>query len=87
LPQRQSADSDLQAHFSGWEAGEMKGHGYEVTGMLGPKNLRGEYHAIKRRPAIFWAAISTLNQTLWVHRQPEKAAAILCTKTLSNSLP
>jgi hypothetical protein len=85
LSQRQSANSDLQAHFSGWETDEMKGFGYEVEGMLGPKNLRGEYHALKNRPAIFWAMVSTLNQMLWVHRQPEKAAAILCTKKLSNS--
>jgi hypothetical protein len=85
LPQRQSANSDLQAHFSGWEADEMKGFGYEVTGMLGPKHLRGEYHAIKNRVAIFWVMVSTLNQMLWVHRQPERAAAILCTKILSSS--
>jgi SAM-dependent methyltransferase len=84
LPQRQAADSDLQAHFSGWEAEEMKGYGYHVRGMLGPKSLRGEYHALKRRPAIYWGVVSSLEQMLWVHRRPDKAAAILCTKTLSN---
>ncbi len=40
LPQRQSAGSDLQAHFSGWEVDEMRHHGYDVMGMLGPKKLR-----------------------------------------------
>jgi predicted TPR repeat methyltransferase len=87
LSQRQAADSDLQAHLSGWEAEEMERHGYNVMGMLGPKSLRGEYHKLKRRPAIFWGLVSTMDQMLWVHRRPEKAAAILCVKTLSNSRP
>ena len=83
LPQKQAADSDLQAHFSGWEAEEMKGHGYDVVGMLGPKSLRGEYHALKRRPKFYWGMVSTLDQLFRIHRQPEKAAAILCIKTIS----
>jgi SAM-dependent methyltransferase len=82
LPQRQSADSDLQAHFSGWEAEEMRSHGYDVFGMLGPKSLRGEYHLLKRRPKIFWSMVSTLDQIFRIHRRPEKAAAILCVKAL-----
>ena len=82
LPQRQSADSDLQAHFSGWEAEEMRLHGYKVSGMLGPKYLRGEYHAIQRRPKAFWGTISALDQILRIQRQPEKAAAIFCVKSL-----
>jgi len=85
LPQRQSADSDLQAHFSGWEAEEMKSHGYKVLGMLGPKNLRGEYHMLKRRPKFFWGMISILDQIFRIHGKPEKAAAIFCIKSLSNS--
>ena len=83
LPQKQATDSDLQAHFSGWEAEEMKGHGYHVLGMLGPKSLRGEYHALKRRPKFFWGIVSTLDQIFRIHRRPEKAGAILCIKTLS----
>lgn len=82
LPQRQADDSDLQAHFSGWAAEEMKGHGYDVRGMLGPQSLRGEYHAIKRRPKAFWGIVSTLDQVFRIHRHPAKAAAILCIKTL-----
>jgi len=85
LPQRQSDDSDLQAHFSGWEPEEMKRHGYDVFGMLGPKNLRGEYHALKRHPAFFWGLVSIMKQMIWVHGQPTKAAAILCIKTLAKS--
>jgi len=83
LPQRQAADSDLQAHFSGWETEEMKMHGYDVLGMLGPKSLRGEYHALKRRPQFFWGVVATLDQIFRIHRRPEKAAALLCIKTLT----
>jgi SAM-dependent methyltransferase len=84
LPQKQAADSDLQAHFSGWEVGEMKSHGYDVLGMLGPKSLRGEYHMLKHRPKVFWGMISTMDQIFRIHRRPEKAAAILCTKSFSS---
>jgi SAM-dependent methyltransferase len=83
LPQRQTADSDLQAHFSGWETEEMRGHGYDVFGLLGPKSLRGEYHLLKRRPKVFWGMVSALDQVVRIYRLPEKAAAILCVKTLS----
>ena len=82
LPQRHSADSDLQEHLSGWEAEEMKGHGYAVAGMLGPKKWRGEYHALKGRPAVFWGLASLIAQLLWTKRRPDEAAAILCTKTI-----
>jgi SAM-dependent methyltransferase len=84
LPQKQSADSDLQAHFSGWEVEEMRRHGYNVIGMLGPKNLRGEYHLLKHRPKAFWGTVSFLGQIFQIYRRPERAAAILCTKTISN---
>jgi SAM-dependent methyltransferase len=81
LPQGQAADGDLQSHHSGWTPEEMEGHGYEVIGMLGPKNLRGEYHAIKRWPRFFWALVSAVAQSLWVYKNPKKAAAILCVKS------
>jgi SAM-dependent methyltransferase len=80
LPQKQATDSDLQAHFSGWEAEEMRKYGYEIHGMLGPKKLRGEYHLLKYRPRIFWGGVSALEQIFWTHHHPEKAAAILCIK-------
>jgi SAM-dependent methyltransferase len=84
LPQKQSADSDLQAHFSGWEADEMKSHGYRVLGMLGPKSLRGEYHMLKRRPKVVWGMISILDQIFRIYRQPQNAAAIFCIKSLAD---
>ena len=83
LPQKQSATSDLQSHFSGWEIDEMRGHGYDVLGMLGPKNLRGEYHLLKNRPKFFWGMVSALGHVFQTRRHPEKAAAILCIKKIS----
>jgi hypothetical protein len=82
LPQGHSVNDDLEQHLSGWEAEEMRRYGYRVIGQLGPKCLRGEGHALKRRPAVFWGLVSLLAQILWAHRHPEKAAAILCVKTL-----
>jgi hypothetical protein len=59
---------------------EMKG--YRITGLLGPKHLRGEHHSLKFRPTVFWGAISFAGQML-VSGTPKKAAAILCVKELS----
>lgn len=82
LPQRQTTNGDLQAHLSGWDPGEMEGHGYKVIGLLGPKALRGEWHLLKYRPAVFWGLVSCLGQMAWTRRHPNQAAAILCIKNL-----
>ena len=82
LPQRHATNDDLQEHLSGWEPAEMRNHGYDVTGLLGPKKLRGEYHAIKGRPRIFWGLVSLFGQIVWTRNHPEEAAAILCVKVL-----
>jgi hypothetical protein len=84
LPQHHSEKDDLQEHLSGWEAAEMKQHGYRVIGMLGPKALRGEFHRLKWRPKFFWASVSLLGHFLWTRWVPEKAASILCIKTKGN---
>lgn len=84
LPQRHAADDDLQEHLSGWAPSEMAGHGYRVTGFLGPKKLRGELHVIKYRPRVLWGMISLLGHFLWTRGHPEKAAAILCVKNLAS---
>jgi len=83
LQQRHTANDDLQEHLSGWDPAEMAGYGYRVDGFLGPKKLRGEYHAIKGRPRSFWSVISLLGHFLWTRAHPEKAAAILCVKQLA----
>jgi len=83
LEQHHASNDDLQEHLSGWEAAEMERLGYRVIGQLGPKSLRGEYHALKRRPAAFWGLVSVVGQCAWSKRHPAEAAAILCVKTIS----
>jgi len=83
LPQQHAEDADLQLHLSGWEAQEMRKHGYRVFGSLGPKFLRGEGHQLKYRPRAFWAGISLVGQCLFTRWSPEHAAAILCVKERS----
>jgi SAM-dependent methyltransferase len=82
LPQSHSAKDDLQEHLSGWEPEEMERYGYQVTGLLGPKRLRGEYHALERRPRALWGIISFVCHFLWTRSHPRQAAAILCVKSL-----
>jgi hypothetical protein len=81
LPQRHAEQSDLQEHLSGWTADEMRKLGYNVVGVLGPKQLRGEYHRLTRKPEAFWSIISLLSHFLYTRSKPEKAAAILCVKS------
>ncbi len=83
LPQRKGAEGDLQAHLSGWDPAEMNQYGYKVIGELGPKNLRGEGHILKHRPAAFWGLVSLMGQLAWTQSHPNHAAAILCVKSLT----
>ena len=82
LPQGHTDAGDLQSHWSGWEPDEMRAAGYEVIGLLGPKSMRGEYHALKHRPRFAAGLISMLAHFIWTRWHPEKAAAILCVKSL-----
>jgi len=83
LEQHHASNDDLQEHLSGWEAAEMEQLGYRVTGQLGPKSLRGPYHALKCRPAAFWGMVSLMGQLTRSKRNPAEAAAILCVKILA----
>ena len=85
LPQGNTEKGDLQTHLSGWEPEEMEKLGYRVTGLLGPKKLRGEYHRLKRRPDVFWGVVSLAGQIFWSKRHPKDAAAILAVKELAKS--
>ncbi|MBI1841002.1 MAG: class I SAM-dependent methyltransferase [Verrucomicrobia bacterium] len=82
LPQRHQSRDDLQEHLSGWSAKEMAKRGFHVIGMLGPKNLRGEFHRINRRPRALWGLVSLFQQLTAIRQDPESAAAILCWKDL-----
>lgn len=81
LQQQHTETDDLQHHFSGWEPRDMERLGYQVTGMLGPRRWRGEYHILKHRPKVFWGFLSLLAHYLWTRRHPNAAAALLCVKT------
>lgn len=83
LEQHHASNDDLQEHLSGWDAAEMEQLGYRVIGQLGPKSLRGPYHALKRKPAAVWGLVSLMGQFARSKRNPAEAAAILCVKTLS----
>jgi hypothetical protein len=87
LPQGHTVAGDYQTHVSGWEAKEMAGYGYEAVGLLGPKSMRGEYHALKRRPRWLWGLLSLMSHFCWTRSHPEKAAAMLCWKTVGSASP
>lgn len=80
LPQSHAEQADLQEHLSGWEPSEMRSHGYQVAGVLGPKGLRGPYHHLKRKPEAIWGLVSLLGHLFYTRWVPASAAAILCTK-------
>ncbi len=84
LPQK-SHEGDLQAHLSGWAADEMRSRGYLVTGLLGPKWLRGGHHGLTRRPRLFWAIVSLVSHYIVTARSAEKAAAIFCVKNVQKT--
>jgi 2-polyprenyl-3-methyl-5-hydroxy-6-metoxy-1,4-benzoquinol methylase len=81
IPQH-SKDGDLQEHLSGWTSDELRRRGYIVTGMYGPKSLRGEHHEIRLRPKAFWLVMSFVGHYLSTRRHPESAAAIFCVKDM-----
>ena len=81
LPQ-QSHHSDLQEHLSGWEPAEMRSLGFTVYGMHGLKSLRGEEHKHRIRPQALSGVISSLSHYAYTKNHPERAAAILCVKSV-----
>jgi len=84
IPQ-QSKNGDLQEHLSGWLPEEMRQRGYTVTGMHGPKGLRGEYASLKYRPKAFWGVWSVAAHYLHTRRHPEKSFSIFCCKKLDTN--
>jgi SAM-dependent methyltransferase len=81
LPQRHTEDADLEEHLSGWAPAEMRRLGYHVSGVLGPKGLRGEYHKLTWKPAAVWGLVSLVGHFAVTHWVPSWAEAILCVKT------
>jgi 2-polyprenyl-3-methyl-5-hydroxy-6-metoxy-1,4-benzoquinol methylase len=79
---QRSKDGDLQEHLSGWDCNDMKGLGYEVIGLLGLKQLRGEYHNLKYRPKILWGIAAELTHYFYTRAHPERACSLFCVKEL-----
>lgn len=86
LPQA-GADGDLQAHHSGWTAGELRSLGFTVVGMHGHRFLRGEEHRHRFRPKSISGVVSQLSHYLYTRSHPEKAAALLCVMNVSQGHP
>lgn len=72
----QAADHNpWQEHRSGWTVEEFQARGYDVFGIYGAKELRGEYARLNRRPWLFWEIASFLSQRR-VARDPGRAYLI-----------
>ena len=87
LPQKHQTLDDLQEHLSGWSAEEMRGLGFTVIGLLGPKSLRGEFHRLKRSPRIFWVLVALVRHFTRTRSHPDEAAAILCYRDVDPGRP
>ena len=81
LPQGHTDADDLQTHRSGWDPADFTKRGYRVTGLLGPRCLRGEYHCLRHRPRLFFAILSLAAQLSWTRWAPGSAAALLACKS------
>jgi len=80
LPQKSYDNNELQEHVSGWTVAEMRQAGFQIIGINGYKNLRGELAKLKYKPEWFWMRISDISQ-LVTRRWPNKAFELLCVKT------
>lgn len=76
LEQRAYDGNPAQAHRSAWEFDDLRSMGFEVSGMLGPKVLRGERNAPRLRPRwLWWLALEPLNAFSAVF--PRRSTALL----------
>ena len=82
MPQGNTEVGDYQKHMSGWTADEMIERGYDVTGSLGLKILRGEYHKIRFKPKCLWLLLSILSDICYARYHYQTAAALFCVKQI-----
>ncbi len=85
IDQDEYGENPWQRHKSGWTSEEMKQYGYQVLGIHGWKQLRGEHSSIKYKPRILWTFISDISQTV-VKFTPKYAFAILCIKEKTDKI-
>lgn len=80
LLQQPPANNPLQEHRSGWRPAELERLGYCVSGLYGPKFLRGCGHELRFRPKILWGVVARILHAGLTQRHARWAAAILCSK-------
>lgn len=78
-----AASNPLQEHRCGWDLEEMRRLGYCVSGLYGPKFLRGQGHELRFRPKILWGLAARLGHAAITRRQAAWAAGLLCSKRVA----
>jgi ubiquinone/menaquinone biosynthesis C-methylase UbiE len=74
----------MQVHKSGWTVDEFAQRGYRVIGIGGPKQLKGEYGAMRFWPAKVWFVIADLLQR-FVRGRPQRAYQLLAVKEIAQA--
>ena len=72
-------DNPFQEHRSGWSADDLRNLGFEVSGLLGWRRLRGYRGTVKYRPTFMWTRASAWSQRVAKHC-PELAFWLLAVK-------
>lgn len=85
VPQGISGNNVFQIHKSGWTANEMKKLGYNVIGLNGWKNLRGEKAKFKYKVNSIFTFLSVLS-LLFIKNHPELAYHLFCVKDLNEAI-
>lgn len=69
----------FQKHISGWSMEELRGLGFNVTGLLGWKKLRGHQGRPQYKPVLLWEVTSDLTQKVTRH-YPGLSSRLLAVK-------
>jgi hypothetical protein len=77
-------DNKLQTHLSGWSVNDFKKRGYTVFGMSGWKPLRGDFGALKYKPAIVSGVFSELSHYIFTRSHPDYSFALFAVKDVEN---
>jgi len=75
-------DDAFLAHQSGWSYDELRGLGFDISGLSGWKRLRGADGDVRFRPKLFWFAISALTQYVTRYLPKKYAFGLFCVKLI-----
>lgn len=70
------------AHQSGWTYDELKGLGFDISGLSGWKRLRESDGDMRFRPKLFWFAILALTQYITRYFPKKYAFGLFCVKRI-----